>query len=44
MKHNCFEEKYPIHIPGTSFSSSLLNESFDVLKFNNKTLDEDFSS
>lgn len=39
-----FEDKHPIHIPGTSFSSSLLNESFDVLKLKNKTqtLDDDF--
>lgn len=44
MKHNGFEEKRHVHIPGTSFSSSLLNESFDQLKFTNKTLDEDFSS
>jgi len=32
-----------IHIPGTSFSSSLLNESFEVLKnMKSNTLDDDF--
>jgi hypothetical protein len=41
---NRFEEKHHIHIPGNSFSSSLLNESFEVLKgMRHHTLDEDFS-
>jgi hypothetical protein len=42
---NHFDDRLPINMPGNSFSSSLLNESFDHLKhFNhNKTLDDDFS-
>ena len=42
---NRFEDKQHIHIPGNSFSSSILNESFEVLKnIRGSTLDEDISS
>lgn len=41
---NRFEDKPHIHIPGTSYSSSMLNESFEGPKnIKSNTIDDDFS-